>query len=104
MSDNQILEQLRDLAHTVVPKDGLTILFGSRARGTSRSDSDWDILIILDKNKITPEDYNNVAFPFDQIGWNMNVDINPIIYTKKNWELSSHTPFYKNVTKEGIVL
>ena len=28
-------------------------LYGSRARGTMKPDSDWDLLILLDKDKIT---------------------------------------------------
>mgnify|MGYP002673241882 CR=1 FL=1 len=32
-----------------LPASGKAILFGSQARGTAREDSDWDILIILDK-------------------------------------------------------
>jgi hypothetical protein len=39
-----------------------------------------------------------------QLGWELNADINPIIYTNKDWAKRSFTPFYKNVTKDGIIL
>ncbi len=80
------------------------MLFGSQARGTSRSDSDWDILVILKKDSLTPADYDNVTFPLTMLGWSLGEEINPIMYTAEEWEKYKITPFYKNVEKEGIVL
>lgn len=80
------------------------MLFGSQARGTSRSDSDWDILVILKKDSLTPADYDNVTFPLTMLGWSLGEEINPIMYTAEEWEKNKITPFYKNVEKEGIVL
>ena len=36
----------------VLPGDAQLLFFGSRARGDNRNDSDWDILILLNKNKL----------------------------------------------------
>ena len=80
------------------------MLFGSRARGDARPDSDWDILVLLDKESITLDDMDNITYPIRELGWNLNEIINPIMYTKKEWQAKSFTPFYKNVTKEGIEL
>ena len=80
------------------------ILFGSRARGDARLDSDWDILVLLDKECITLEDMDNITYPIRELGWNLNEMINPIMFTEKEWKAKSFTPFYKNVTKEGITL
>ena len=80
------------------------LLFGSRARGDARPDSDWDILVLLDKERITLDDMDNITYPIRELGWNLNEIINPIMYTKKEWQAKSFTPFYKNVTKEGIEL
>lgn len=80
------------------------MLFGSQARGTSRSDSDWDILVILKKDSLTPADYDNVTFPLTMLGWSLGEEISPIMYTAEEWEKYKITPFYKNVEKEGIVL
>lgn len=104
MSSAEILNELRRTAHCVVPQNGTVILFGSQARNSANRDSDWDILILLDKDRITKEDYDAFGYPFDKKGWELNVMFNPIMYTKKKWEASSHTPFYKTVMKEGIVL
>ena len=80
------------------------ILFGSRARGDSRVDSDWDILILLDKDRITSDDMDSISYPIRELGWELDEMLNPIMYTSKEWESKSFTPFYKNVMKEGVLL
>ena len=102
--DNRIFNRIKSTAKRIIPKNGKAILFGSQARGTANENSDWDILILLDKDRITYEDYSKVAYPFDTLGWDIDAMISPIIYTKKDWEKASFTPFYKNVIREGIVL
>lgn len=78
------------------------ILFGSRARGEAHNGSDWDILILIDKDKITRHDIDAISFPIRELGWDIDEVINPIIYTQQEWDSKSFTPFYKNVTKDGI--
>ena len=80
------------------------ILFGSRARGDARYDSDWDVLILLDKDHITSEDMDSISYPIRELGWELDEMVNPIMYTSKEWERKSFTPFYKNVMKEGVSL
>lgn len=104
MSQADVISQIKSLGKQVVPKGGKLMLFGSRARGDSHSHSDWDLLVLLDKEKITPADYNTVSYPFAELGWNINEMINPIIYTQKDWDSKKATPFYKNVMQEGVVL
>lgn len=86
------------------PKKAHAILFGSRARGDARQSSDWDILILLDKDRITDADMDKISYPIRELGWQINEMINPIMYTAKDWESKKSTPFYKNVMKEGVAL
>ena len=95
-----IVKVLRNAA----PTDSRAILFGSRARGDARSDSDWDVLILLNKEKITHRDMDEISYPIRCLGWEMDEIINPIMYTEQEWQSKSFTPFFKNVMKEGIVL
>ncbi len=102
--DNNVILKIKDIAKTTIPTGSKAILYGSRARGDARSDSDWDILILLNKDKLDQSDYDKVSYPFVLLGCDLNTEINPILYTKKEWESYNFTPFYKNVTKDGITL
>ena len=88
----------------IAPAGGKAILFGSRARGDARRESDWDVLVLLDKDKITAQDEDEVSYPIREIGWQMDEMVNPIMYTVRDWEKKRHTPFYRNVLREGVVL
>lgn len=98
------LNAIRECLAKNMPQNGKAMLFGSQARGTARADSDWDILVILDKDKLLPSDYDNVTFPLTMLGWELGKEINPVMYSAKEWQQYKITPFYKNVEKEGIQL
>ena len=54
-SDSKILSQIKKIVTDKEP--GAKIyLYGSRFRGTARSNSDWDLLILINKDKISQED------------------------------------------------
>ena len=44
------------------------ILFGPQARGDAREDSDWDILILLNKDKVELDDHDYISYPFFELG------------------------------------
>ena len=87
-----------------LPAGGYALLYGSRARGDAHSGSDWDILIVLDKDKLLPEDYDTISYPLRELGWEIGEYINPVMYTVKEWEESKFTPFYHIVIDEAIRL
>ena len=93
-----ILAAIRECLAKNLPASGKAILFGSQARGTAREDSDWDILIILDKKKLMADDYDNITYPLTELG----EEINPVMYTAQEWEKYRNTPFVRNVEKEGV--
>ena len=100
-----VKETIRDTLTKYYPKDGKALLFGSHARGDSNPDSDWDILLLLNKNgHATDKDYRDYAYPLVELGLSINQQINPLVYTMEDWEKRSFTPFYHNVTTESIEL
>ena len=88
----------------IAPIQGRAILFGSRARGDAKETSDWDILVLLDKERITSDDMDEITYPIRELGWELDEMVNPIMYTTKEWEKKRATLFYKNVMSEGVAL
>ena len=99
----EILNQIKATLHSVAP-EAKAILFGSRARGDARDDSDWDILILVDKDRVGNDDYDNIAYPLVELGWTMGECISPVMYTLKDWLKYSFSPFFHNVKKDGVEL
>ena len=68
---NKVLESIRQSLAQHLPSGGRAVLFGSQARGDARPDSDWDILIVLDKEKLETADYDTVSYPLTTLGWDL---------------------------------
>ena len=103
MKNSQIIEAMHYRLHEIDPL-AKAILFGSRARGTEKEGSDWDVLILLDKPKITLQDYYKYSYPLRELGWDIDEIINPVLFSKKEWEENRYTLFNHNVTREGIAI
>ncbi len=56
IAKDNILQRIKMLVLKREPSAKI-YLYGSRVKGTAKSDSDWDLLILLDKDKITSELY-----------------------------------------------
>ena len=80
-------------------------LYGSRANGNAKKDSDWDLLILLKKDQITSEIENSITDPLYDLEFETGEIISPMIYSQKEWNTKySITPFYKNVMTEGYLI
>lgn len=104
MQKSEIIQSISDVLRRVLPSGSRALLFGSQARGTAHADSDWDILILMDKPHVNNDDYGKFAYPIVELGWKMGLAINPLLYTFDDWKKRHFTPFYKNVEREGIEL
>lgn len=104
MERPSIIKQIKDILHRNVP-DATAILYGSEARGDARPDSDIDLLILVDKDQLTWKEEQAITYPLYDVEIDTGVMINPIVLCRKKWEsFKSHSLFYYNVMKEGIVL
>ena len=100
--NQKIFSEIQTLKRRILPNEKV-ILFGSQARGDARPDSDWDLLVLLNKEgKVTSDEDTTYGYPFDKIGWKFGTAINTLLYSTEDWEKRKITPFYKNVRNEGI--
>jgi uncharacterized protein len=104
MEKEELLNKIKSEIQLLEPEADI-ILYGSRARGDFRKDSDWDILILVDgtinqfrKNKIKDSIY--------EIEWDTGEVLVSIIRSREQWNspLQKITPFYKNIVQEGIFI
>ena len=100
----KIMQAIAKRAHEVTPPGSTVLLFGSQARGDARPGSDWDVLVLLDKEKITADDHDNIAWPIHILSWDFDEVINPLLLTKTFWKENPYTPFHQNVMEDAIVL
>lgn len=91
------IELLRDFAQKTMASDSKVWLYGSRARGDSREYSDWDLLLLLNKDAVTDEDFDKYANPFILFGCQFGEDVSPQLYTFNEWDERKITPYYENV-------
>lgn len=99
--NQQIFNEIKQLKNRLLPNEKV-ILFGSQARGDEHENSDWDLLILLNKENLTLEDDDKYAFPFVLMGWRHGTYISVKLYSKTEWEKRKASFFRYNVEKEGI--
>lgn len=102
--ENDFLDRIK--AAVISQKPGAKIyLYGSRSRDDSTSDSDWDLLILLNKENISPEDERKILYPLYDIEFDSGAIISPMIYSEKEWNSKyKFTSFYESVKHDGILL
>lgn len=82
-----------------------TILYGLEARGDARPDSDIDLLILVDGDKLDLKKEEEYTTPLFMIEWKTGVLVSPMVMLRKDWEHRPLiTPFYINVENEGVRL
>ncbi len=99
---DKILKMIADLALSKYP-DSEIYLYGSQARGDAKKFSDWDLLILLNKKKISFEFETNLMDDFYELELETGEIFSPLVYSKADWTKNhSLTALFQNIQKEGL--
>ncbi|MBR1512721.1 MAG: nucleotidyltransferase domain-containing protein [Bacteroidales bacterium] len=103
MNNENVMQQIQQLAQMVLPQDSHLFLYGSRARGDYQEGSDWDLLILLNRPQ-EASDFQNIAYPIMELGFDMGEYFSVQTYSQEEWDAMRFLPYYKNVEQDKIVL
>ncbi|MDR0833401.1 MAG: nucleotidyltransferase domain-containing protein [Candidatus Symbiothrix sp.] len=104
MKQRDIIPKIRTVLKKVIP-NAEVILYGSVARGEETEESDIDLLILVDEDKLTYDDKGKIIQNLDNLEAKTGVAISPVIRTRTEWQnVPFRTPFMINVINEGIRL
>jgi uncharacterized protein len=99
-----VTDKIKKVIHKEDPLAKI-ILYGSRARGIYSNESDWDILVLLNKPHVSFKDEQSIRHKLYDIELETGASISTFVYSFNDWNTRlSVTPLYKNVKREGIYL
>jgi predicted nucleotidyltransferase len=99
--DNNIIKLIKTSIMAIDPK-AQVIIFGSRARGDAKKDSDWDILILTDY-PVTTEIERSFRNNLFDIEIETGEVFSTFVYQKQIWNTKHRvTPLYRNIKREGV--
>lgn len=103
MYDKKLLERIINAILQVITPDKI-ILFGSRARGDAREDSDYDLLVI--KSGLTDEIGTAQDIYVNLVDVDIRASVDIIVKTPENIEKNMDliVSFVKSALKEGITV
>ena len=100
MERKQVIDNIRQVAARVLPKGSELYLYGSRARGDWHEDSDWDLLLLLDKKGKESDDFRRYVYPIMQHGFDLSQYFSVHAYSKDEWRKGPHAMFFYNVEQD----
>jgi len=104
MNRNELIKQVKKVVSEIEP-DAEIILYGSRSRGDSSTESDWDLLILVD-GFVDDERIDRIRYRLYEIEWNSGEVLSSIVRNRKEWHSPPYSamPFYHKIENEGMLL
>lgn len=102
MTDEIFLQEVKRYVHDIDPQAEVW-LFGSRARGDAREDSDWDFLVLTHNDLSGGRRWQFSDHLFD-IELETGRMISTIVWQQRDLNRFAVTDLYANVMDEGIRL
>ena len=98
------LNKIQDEVHLLIP-GAVIILYGSQARAEAKAESDWDLLILVDK-KPPRELVIKVRDRLYELELESDTILSSIVRSRDEWNSDRYSalPFKKRVEREGIIL
>lgn len=100
----KLLKQVKSAVLSIEPEAEI-ILYGSRAKGTARADSDWDFLILLPKSvdMVLKKKIKNCLY---DIELETDTVLSSIIRSKQEWFSKRYEvlPLKQEIEREGITV
>ena len=102
--DRDILREAREVVLRLLP-DAQVVLYGSVARGTQTSDSDYDILVLTEKG-LTAREEDVIRDALYDVQLPKGIMISSQFCSRREWEtpMVQVSPFYREVERDGVVL
>jgi predicted nucleotidyltransferase len=102
--ESVLLNRVKTAVRALVPEAEI-ILYGSRARGTARADSDWDFVILLPspRDKKLEVKIKNCLY---DIELETDTVLTSIIRSKQEWQSARYAvvPLRQEVESDGIAI
>lgn len=101
---SNIAKEIREAALKMCPDIEKIILYGSYARGDHASDSDMDIMIVIDDTQENVKKYRRQFSAISAyVGMKYDVLLSVLFRDKANFEEKiRYVPFYQNIVNEGV--
>ncbi|MDB5191365.1 MAG: polymerase subunit beta [Segetibacter sp.] len=100
---DQILQEIKQAVLSVDPQAEV-VLFGSRARGDYREESDWDVLVLVEKEQNDWRHKEKILNAVFGVELKNKQVITPIIRNKVFWDELEVTLLHKEIEKDGIII